>query len=325
MMLDVMSRVHFAAAAVLAIAACAALSLVPASAHAQERDVAAAAAAFQQAQQAQLRGDYTRAGELFELAFGAAESQAALRSAIRNYIAAEDLARAATLSLRALTRYPGEVETRQLAQETLGAHQAALGHVRVHCSAECVLLVDGTVEEALASDAHEFFVRPGTHSVSASFEGRPGDAQEVTATAGEVAALDFTAPPVVEDPVVEEPVIVAPRQPEPREPASGLSPIIFWSGAGLTLVLGGVAVWSLVDTLDARDAYEAAPTERGYNQGRSKERRLFAFTGAVATVGVATLLLGVLGTRWSSGEREHAQFDLQLGPDGGRLSVMGSF
>jgi len=301
-----------------------------APAAAQDGDVAAAAAAFQQAQQAQLGGDYARAAQLFELAFSAAESQAALRSAIRNYIAAEDLARAATLSLRALTRYPGEMETRQLAQETLDAHQSALGHLRVTCSAPCVLILEGAAEEPLPSERHELFLAPGEHHLTADFEGRRVDERAVTARASEETQLSFEAPePEVVEPETDPETGPENRQPPMTEPpperASGLSPAFFWTGAGLTLVLGAVATWSLVDTLDARDAYEAAPTERGYNRGRDKERRLYAFTGVLSTVGVATLLLGVLGTRWGPEYEYGTRFDLQVGPGNASLRLRGSF
>jgi hypothetical protein len=57
--------------------------LSPLPAFAQE-DVQAASAAFAEAQRAQLRGDFPRAAELFEIADQAAPSPAALRSAIRN-------------------------------------------------------------------------------------------------------------------------------------------------------------------------------------------------------------------------------------------------
>ncbi|NOY94693.1 MAG: hypothetical protein GXP55_26240 [Deltaproteobacteria bacterium] len=303
--------------------------VAPTSAVAQQGDVAAAAAAFQQAQQAQLRGDYARAAQLFELAFSAAESQAALRSAIRNHVAAEDPARAATLSLRALTRYPGEIETRQLAQQTLDAHQGELGHLRVTCSAACVLLLDGSVEESMAAARHELFLAPGQHRLSADFAGRRVDERVVVARAGEDASADFEAPPAEPAPVEPAPVASDPGMTAPPPPpARGLSPAFFWTGAALTLVLGGVAVWSLVDTLDARDAYEAAPTQRSYNRGRRKERRLYAFTGMFGALGVGTLLLGVLWTRWRHEEFDDqgvARFDLQLGPGGGRLTLRGRF
>jgi len=227
--------------------------------------------------------------------------------------------------------YPGEIETRQLGQETLDAHQAALGHRRVTCSAPCVLILDGAAEEPAAAERHELFLAPGEHHLTADFDGRRVDEHTVVAEAGQETPMAFAAPAPEPTQVrstetqPEPPAIEPPRhEPPPPEP-SGLSPVFFWTGAGLTLVLGGVTIWSLVDTLHARDAYVATPTEAGYHDGRKKERRLYAFTGALATVGVATLLTGILGTRWNSGERETARVDLQLGPDGGRLSLQGSF
>jgi hypothetical protein len=81
--------------------------------------VTAAAAAYQEAQQAQLVRDYARAAELFELADRAAPSPAALRSALRNHQAASHTARAASLALLARDRDAADAQSAQLAAAVL--------------------------------------------------------------------------------------------------------------------------------------------------------------------------------------------------------------
>jgi hypothetical protein len=118
-------------------------------ASAQESDVQAAAAAFGEAQRAQLRGDFAQAADLFEIADRAAPSPAALRSTIRNHRAAGQSARAATLSAEASTRYPDDAETSALATETLTALAPSLGHVSLRCASECTVTLDGRALESI--------------------------------------------------------------------------------------------------------------------------------------------------------------------------------
>jgi hypothetical protein len=69
---------------------------------------------------------------------------------------------------------------------------------------------------------------------------------------------------------------------------------ILLGAVGLTAVAGGLATWSGVDTLAARDRYVERPTEAGYRDGLARQRRtnlLLISTGVVAAGALAWALL----------------------------------
>jgi hypothetical protein len=79
--------------------------------------------------------------------------------------------------------------------------------------------------------------------------------QEVKVGHGDRAELSFEAPPPPPEPEPGQPGYVAPDKP-PKEPWHGLPPWVTATVAVATLGVTGVAVWSGLDTLSARDAYE---------------------------------------------------------------------
>ncbi len=269
-------------------------------------DVTAAAAAYQQAQQAQLVRDWARAADLFELADRAAPSPAALRSAIRNHQAAGHPARAATLALVARDRDATDVQSGQLAAAVLAELTPRLTSVRVRCSMPCGLTVDqGAVDDTRRTD-YAFFVEPGAHRVAASFDQRPGVERALDAVAGVAQELTLEAPPAPPPPPPPPPppsVLVTPPPPPrvelPPPPTRPLSPVVIGVGAGLTLVSAGLLVWSGLDTLSARDAYVANPTEEGYDDGVGRELRTNVFVGTTVLLGAATLVGAAFFTQWS--------------------------
>jgi hypothetical protein len=82
----------------------------------------------------------------------------------------------------------------------------------------------------------------------------------------------------------------------------------------------GLAVWSGLDTLSARDDYEAAPTRSRYEDGVDLEVRTNALLVTSAVLGAATVALGLLHTSWGDGEVEPL---VGLGPDGALLGIRG--
>ena len=280
-----------------------------------EDDVASAQAAFAEAQKAQLRGDYSRAAELFELADQSAPSPAAVRSAIRNRETAGQDVRAATLALRALERYPDDKDTRELAQGTLDRLTPKLAKVRATCNEPCQLVVDGGLVSAQPVSSREFFITTGSHSVGAQWSGRPSVSKQVDGVAGSAQDVSFEAPPPSAKPA--EPVAqpAAPPPPAPVAPSTsatldtqskpsggGLSPAVFWIGTGLTVVAGGLLTWSGLDTLDAADEYNDSPSQKGYDDGVDLEKRTNILAGTTAVLGVTTIAIGLFATDWGGGE-----------------------
>ena len=170
--------------------------LASSSAYAQREggDVGAAARAFQRGQHAQLHNEFARAASLFELADEAAPSAAALRSAIRNWDAAGNPARAATLAQRALERYPHDIATVRLAAELLSKRSRALGSLRAHCAPACVLVVDGRSTAPAPLVDHDIYVAPGEHHVAVEFEDGRSAHHKLRFGAGEKRELSLAAP-----------------------------------------------------------------------------------------------------------------------------------
>ncbi len=284
------------------VAAFAALSIAWDAPSARAQDTAArhaAARAYQAGQQAQLRGDTEEAARLFELAYRSAPAPAALRSAIRMHEASGAHARAATLALRAVTEYPADRETRELAQEVIDRHAPTLGRLRVRCDRPCALAVDGHFVGLEASTRFEIYVSAGEHTVEAAWEGYPNATQRLEAGAGEILPLSFTRPAAaaLPDETPDEPAPIDDHDPAltgtADEGGDAMRPL-FFASLGVAGALAAVSVWSITDTLDARDAYEAAPTREGLNSGEKKERRMWGFVGGTVAAGVAAAAFGAM-------------------------------
>jgi hypothetical protein len=285
------------------------LTLSPIAAFAEE-DVAAASAAFAEAQRAQLRGDYSRAAEFFEVAYQAAPSPAALRSAIRNRDQSGQTVRAATLALRALEKYPSDQETRQLAESVLASSTSRLARVRVRCSEPCLIMADGGLVSETPSENVEFFVSTGPHTLEAQWSGRPSVSRPIDGAPGAILSFDLTAPPAPSEPasppppqqdsvVLTGPGAAPPAAEQPRSSSGGgLPPAVFWVGTGLTVIAGGVLTWSGLDTLSKRDDYAANPTRERYDEGVGLERRTNILAAVTGGLGISTLAIGLFATDW---------------------------
>ncbi|HEY3500764.1 MAG TPA: hypothetical protein VGK73_39000 [Polyangiaceae bacterium] len=304
----------------------------PALAEAQQEDVQAASAAFAEAQRAQLRGDFPRAAELFEIADQAAASPGALRSAIRNREAAGQEARAGTLALRALARYPEDKDTRTFAESTLERLSPRLVRVRVTCDVACALTVDGGTVTPKAAPVNEFFVSGDPHTLEARWSGRDPVTRSLTGVTGQTVVIDIQAPPSRPQPATapaapppaavistsEPPPVTRDQPPASAKSGSGISPAVFWIGAGLTVAAAGALTWSSLDTLSAKDDYEQNPTREGYEDGVDRQTRTNVLAGVTAGLGAITLGIGLFATDWGG------QASASIGPDHVALSFKGS-
>jgi tetratricopeptide (TPR) repeat protein len=92
----------------------------------------------------------------------------------------------------------------------------------------------------------------------------------------------------------------------------GLPPAVFWSAAGVTAVVGGVALWSGLNTVAKNDAYEnyadpernpsatSEETERGFEAARSAQTRTNVLLAGTAVAAAATLAIGLFFTDWAA-------------------------
>lgn len=261
-----------------------------------EDNQAAAANAYSRAQKALLSNDYDQAAELFEMADSLAPTPQALRSAASARKAAGHLATAAARAEELRSRYPDDPNSQKLASEILDEAKQKLSRYEVSCKPEaCQLLVDASVVTATAKEQHFVYLKPGDHEVGAVFGTRRASPQKVNSVAGASSELTFEAPAATPTAKPADPdttsTMSADVTTDSGTPRKGLSPWIFGTAAGVTVVLAGVATWSGLDTLSARDEYDKARTQDGYEDGQSKERRTNILLGATGVAAVATITL----------------------------------
>jgi len=118
--------------------------------------------------------------------------------------------------------------------------------------------------------------------------------------------------PTEATPTPPPPVVVPPPQQPPKEqpvqPASTkpLGPLVFFIGAGLTVVAGAATIVSGIDTENSPGA-DAVRTQcagqgescQAYQDGRSKQLRTNILLGTTIGLGVVTGVVGVFFTQWS--------------------------
>lgn len=310
----------------LVLGACAALSwgASPGRGHAEDKGVVAAASAFTQAQKAELSGDHARAAELFELADHIAPTPEALRSATRARLQAAQLTAAAGDAEELLRRYPNDATSRELGERVLAEARPQLGRLVLQCSEPCTLVVDSVAIGLSALRVQSAYLTPGAHQITIGFEGARERGLNITAVAGEERVVRVVPPAPTTRANVASATTHASTPSEPRE-ARGIAPAYFWVAASLTAVTGGVALWSGIDLLKARDEFKAdpAPTRSEFNAGEQKDLRTTVLLGATGALVAATVALAFVTD--FRGEREQASTSLALDAHGAQLTYRRGF
>ncbi|AKU96895.1 hypothetical protein AKJ09_03559 [Labilithrix luteola] len=255
----------------------------------------AAAKAFEQGQKAFKTGDYRKAGEKFEQAYELAPHPSPLWNAARAWHRAHEPMRAANLYAKYLRIAPEGARDRNHAISGLKELSAKLGLLTINATDVTDIRVDGKPIEGSS-----LYVLPGEHII----EGRATDAPiRVTRVigAGEAMSVALVPPP----PVVERVVQRVEEKPEDRKPEQfksesfvpskrGVSPTWFYVAAGVTVVVGGVATWSGLDTLNRKDDFVSAPDQAKLDDGRSSQTRTNILLGATAGLAVVTVVLALV-------------------------------
>lgn len=320
-------------------------------------DIRQAGESFDAGMEAYKAGRFEQAASHFEAADQTVPSAAALRGAMRARHRAGQAARASTLAAQAQRRYPADARLAAQAEEVLAAHAAGLHRLEVRCAAPCVLAVDTRAVTGPPSRKAVLFVEPADKvTVSASFAGADGDQQVIRAKAGGNNTLRFRPPGAAPSaPSTSD------RSPErgPEQPASapavppvaadagdaaqpgtdsadesweGITPVVFFIALGATLVVGGVTVWSGVDTLNYPGADEVRESCRGqgtdcpeYQEGLDQQSRTNVLIGVTAGTAALTAIFGLFLTDWSSEEApEPNETAIRLAPalGGGGVQVV---
>jgi hypothetical protein len=275
------------------------------SASAEPSDKARAREAYDRGLDAHKRGDLQKAAEEFASADSLEPSAVALQAALDAAIEADD----APLGVELLERSKREPAPPGLASSITAAHlkwSGRTGRLRVSCpkGASCAAMVD---ERPVDVDK-VVWARTGQHRVVVHVDG--GDAQ--------TKLVDLNADQVVEVMPTKggrtAVARVAPADPEPLSepsteastPAGGLSPLVFYTGVGLTLVLAGVTTYFAIDTSSKHASFEDAGCGRAdvarctelKNDGERSQQATNIGLALTAVSGVATAIVGVALTNW---------------------------
>jgi hypothetical protein len=333
---------------------------VPLGAHAQEAaaeptpaQVRAAAEAFDRGREAYKAGEFVEAAEQFEKADDSAPSSAAIELAIRARDKAGEIDRAATLLALGLKRHPSDANLLKLSSDLDRRVRGELFQLTATCDTPCDLTVGGKIVHGPPDTQRTLFVVPGALTVRAGWSDNRSEAKQVQAEKGGTGELSFVTPttPAGEGMAKEptEATVAAVADPTatkdegtPKK-SSGWPPAIFFVGAGITAVVGGITVWSGIDTVNNPGA-DKVKDECGtqgescalYQEGLGKQRRTNILIGVTAGLGVATILVGVFATDWSGGKSAApAETAKRLRPgvamspwaslDGGGLQAVGRF
>jgi hypothetical protein len=256
----------------------------------------------------------------FENADRDAPSPEALQSAIRARKEAGHTARASTLAALALSRYPNDKTFGDYARQVLSESERLLYRVAITCSPDCTVIVDSKVMPFPESANAVVYLDPGAHALIAGWSNNRHKSTEVTAIAGGGNKLSFVAPPL-EKPAPVADSAASPRDGDPAAPPnlirrrmpkkSGWSPVVFFVGVGATAIVGGVTIWSGIDTMNnpgtARVQSECATVPRiedckTYQTGLDHERRTNILIGATSVVGVTTAVIGLFLTNWAGND-----------------------
>jgi hypothetical protein len=285
----------------------------------------------------------------FEAADEAVPDDRALRMAMRARQKAGHKARAATLAAAALRRYPNADGTVDLANELLHELRDELHEIEITCTRPCVLTVGTRVVPGRRAESWSVFLDPGAARVSAAFETGGPASHQLDAIAGGSGSitLEPTAAPAPTSTSTPTP----PATPRPGEgtavdtpAADGPSfiehPGVFVAALVATAGLGGVTIWSGIDTLQDPGEETVREACRGegprcpeYQLGLEKQLRTNILIGATAGMAVLTGIIGLAVTDWGGDDDVEAAwlegvsiaYGANAGPDGGLFTLHGRF
>jgi hypothetical protein len=244
-------------------------------------------------------------------------SHDALANALAAAESSNDPLLVAETSERVLARAGTNAGLSTRAHQALAKADTELANIELHCSpSPCALELDG---HAVARGSRR--VRPGAHRVTArtpagddaqgTFDVAAGERREVALSI----ATDTS-------PATPSPGAPAKTTGDAGSDARPLSPAVFFAGAGLTAVLGGLTIWSGVDTLAARNRLPGTTADN--DDVMASAHRTDALLVGTVLVGGLTAYAGLRWVAWSSSESE-ASLEPRLGPNAAALSWTGRF
>jgi hypothetical protein len=257
---------------------------------------------------------------LFERAYQLAPTPRALaqralaEQALGAWVPAETHLREAV----AATSDPWIIQNQQALSEALAVIGTHLGYLQVNSNvAGAELRIDGQYvgQLPLAAPMRLIVGRPLLELTAA---GHYPVRREITIKAGALSteSIELVSVPAEPPAASAEDSTPAPAIEEAasdRGATPALSPLVFFAAAGVTAALGGVTVWSALNTKAKNDAYEeysarpsATPAEslHGLEDAEDAQQRTNILLAGTGVAAAATLVIGVLFTDWSGGSSE---------------------
>lgn len=277
-----------------------------------------AAQAFDSGREAYRAESYTEAAEYFESADDFAPRGDTLRLAMLSRRAAGQLDRAMTLAALGLELYGSDEAIREAANEVIAEGAAAHAKVQVTCDTPCELLLDDKLVHGKDATSRTLYVAPGTHTLRANWSKQRAESDEFAVVAGDDKLVEFITPPEPVEPVERNPEREPTDDPSSRsteEDRGGWSPVVFWTGVGLTAVGIGASTALGVRALNEPgvDAFEGCTPEstecqERLEQGQQNEMIANIAIFSTVAVGAFTLVTGIWLTDWD-GKKPEASAD----------------
>jgi hypothetical protein len=276
-----------------------------------------ARAAYKRGTEAFKKKDFPTAAREFASADEQQPNSVALESALTAATLADDAILALTLADRSEARGASDV-SHAAAEKARKQFAASAGKLRVACAPganlpACTAKVDG--EPAQLGVAR--WVRVGDHTIEITAPERNG---RFTVNVGAGASVDWQEPAPPPPPPPPPPLSSAsatvapltssasvsatppPPPPPPPPQAHGLAPGWFFAAAGATAVLGGVAIWSGLNTVSLHDDWNNTGSADTNASGRSAQTRTNVLLGVTGAAALGTLALGLFVVDWHGGE-----------------------
>jgi len=235
------------------------------------------------------RKEYLAAARSFARADALSPNDEVLSLALGSSVEGGDPVLAISLSERAVGRPSPKLAG--LANTARSRFAERVGHVVVLCPAATTC--SATLDGAAVTSGERVVVLAGSHRVVANVDGREV-VETVELKPREERSIAISAPasaPMSPLPVALNP----PARPLPLAPETkleverdGISPVWFFAAAGATAVLGGLTVWSGLDSNSQFDEFKKAPTESGRVDGEAADLRTNVLLVSTIVLAAAT-------------------------------------
>ena len=276
-----------------------------------------AAREFTDGQKAFGANEFRKAAELFEAAYQHKPHHAALYNGARARQKAGDSARAANLYLRYLREAPSDARDRNTATTSLHNLATKLGQLDVHA----VGLDELKVDQEPATEG-TVYVDPGAHVIEASKDGKAVQ-KKPSVEAGETVSVTLVAPDGKAGGTDDD----NDNTDKPKKTTAstgGWSPTVVIVGAGLTVVGATLTIFSGIDVLSQKAAFELQQTQANLEAGKAKELRTNILLGVTIGIGVLTGVAAIWLVDWHGGSTS-TDPAVQVGFGPGSIHARGSF